>query len=378
MKGSRCIPAPHRGGVSGSPVGYRVGLRVVLYIGRFRAQMHPDIGGVLIRSILASRHTIVGVITLPGDPLLGEIARRGIPSFPLLPELDLPSASVKRVLRDDAAFCRRLTRWLRRIAAVRPEVGVVFGGGWVPPPLSQLPTHGFINYHPGPLPELRGFESDTFAVLEGRRQVWGTVHVVSDGYDEGRILGRSARVRLQRYTTPVVVLHALIQRGVRPIVKALDGLCDGRVVPEPQNASCATIASRARARRESLIRWEEDDSRALLRRLLAFCGQDIPIRLKAEVEGTLYCVRDLEIYRGRFPGRPGDLIGRYRGQNPWRGRPIVRTTDGAVVLELGKRVEPGAPGPEEPLAHLIPPRRRRRATTLRNVRASVADFLRKP
>lgn len=348
------------------------GLRVVLYIGRFRAQMHPDIGGVLIRSIRASRHTVAGLIAPPGDPLLAEVSGLGIPTFPLLPELDLPAATLKRLLRENAAFDRRLGRWLQRIAAVRPGVGVVFGGGWVPPRLARLPTHGFINYHPGPLPELRGFESDTFAVLEGRRQVWGTVHFVSDGYDEGQILGRSTRVRLQRYSTPVVVLQALIRRGVRPILRALDGLCAGRLAPERQDPRRATVASRARAREEATIRWESDDSETLRRRLLAFCGQDIPIRLKAVVDGTLRCVRDLEIYRGRFPGSPGELIGRYRGPGPWRGRPIVRTTDGAVVIEPGRLVVPGARGPEEPLAHLIPPRRRRHATTLRAVRAGVA------
>ena len=357
--------------IRGRRRGAGTGLRVVLYVGKYRARMRPDIGGVLVRRLVASRHTVAGVIILPGDPLGPQIAAMGIPTFPLLPELDLPSAEIKRLLRGDAPFRRRLRAWLRTVGAVRPDIGVVFGGGWVPPGLSHLPPRGFINYHPGPLPELRGFESDTFAVLEGRSVVWGTVNVVADGYDEGRMVGRSARLRLHRYTTPVVVLHGLIDRGVRAVVRALDGLCDGRVVPEAQDARRATWATRAQARREATIRWDADDSRLLLRRLLAFCGQDIPMRLKAEVGGALYCVRDLEIYRGAFPGRPGDLIGRYRGPGPWRGRPIVRTSDGAVVMELGRRVEPGAPGPEEPLAHLIPPRRRRRATTLRRVRASL-------
>jgi methionyl-tRNA formyltransferase len=371
------MTAAHRSPASGSgparraPSGAAPGLRVLLYVGRYRAQMHPDIGGVLIRRIRASRHVLAGVVTIAGDPLAREVAALGVPVFPLIPELDLPAAQVKRLIADDDAFGRRFARWLRLLAGVRPDIGLVFGGGWVPTELARLPPRGFLNYHPGPLPELRGFESDTFAVLEGRAVVWGTVHYVSDGYDEGAIVGRSARLRLGRHTTPVVVLHGLIASGVPAVVRALDRLAAGRAVAEPQDGRRATSASRARARRESTIRWETDDCRTLHRRLLAFCGQDIPIRLKAAVAGATSCVRDLEAYEGDFPGRPGELIGHYRGAGPWRGRPIVRTTDGAVVLELGSRVGPDAPCPEEPLARLIPPRRRRRGTTRRGLLASL-------
>lgn len=347
------------------------GLRLLLYIGRFREPRHPDVGLELLRKLKASRHTITGFIAVANDPLFAEATSLGIPVFPLLHELDLPAAAVKRLLHEDRPFQRKLAGWLGRLAAVKPEIGVVFGGGWIPPGLSHLPPRGFINYHLGPLPELRGFESDTFAVLEGRAKIWGTVHAVSDGYDEGPIILRGAQVRLQRYTTPVVVLHALFDRGVHAIVKALDMLSSNRAPLRAQDHRRATDATRARARRESVIRWGSDDAGLLQRRLLAFCGQNFPIRLKADLEGNRYCVRDLEVYRGQFPGRPGDLIGRYRGKGPWEGRPIVRTIDGAVVLEPGTRITPGMESPEEPLHRLIPPRRRRRGTTLRGLRASL-------
>lgn len=371
MSGSKIAPGGNRTGARESLAKTTPSLRVLLYIGRFRVPRHPDVGLELFRKIRASRHTVAGVILLANDPLVDTVSRLGVPLFPLLPELDLPFAHVKQLIKDAPPFRQRLSAWLGRLKKVEPDIGVVFGGNWVPPGLSHLPPRGFINYHLAPLPELRGFESDTFAVLEGRTSVWGTVHLVSNGYDEGPIIARSARVRLHRYTTPVVVLHALFKRGPCAVVRALDLLTETRGTVKPQDSRQATDASRDRARRESVIRWDTDDATMLQRRLLAFCGQDIPIRLKADLARKRFCVRDLEIYRGRFPGRPGDVIGAYQGKGPWQGRPIVRTTDGAAVMEVGSEVAPGTRGPEEPLRHLLPPRRRRRVTTLRGLRASL-------
>jgi methionyl-tRNA formyltransferase len=347
------------------------GLNLLLYIGRFRPATKPDFSKILVDRIHRSRNRIAGIVVSEGDSLTKTFRRMGIPVFSLPQTLDRPKSKIRAVLRDNRLERKRFHAWLSRLAELKPDLGLVFYGGWLPSALVRVPKWGFVNYHPAPLPELRGVEPDTFCVLEGRKEIWGTVHTVSEGYDEGLIIGRTAKMRLTRYTTPVVIWHGLTELGIRAVLVALDRIRTRRVGFEVQDHSRATDAGRARAHRESLIRWSTDDLDMIRRRRLTYCGQDIRIRLKADVEGRRYCVRDLEIHRGRFVGRPGDKLGCYRGKGRFCGQPIVRARDGVVVLELGTEITAKSPSPAEPLARLVPPRRQAQQTDIRTVRSSL-------
>jgi len=346
-------------------------LRVLLYVGRFRPKSKHDFGEDLVRRISRGRHSIAGLILSKGDPLTIRMRNSGIPVFNLLPILDQPLSEIKASLRDRK--CKEnLSAWLGKLSALNPDIGVVFYGGWLPPELFRLPVRGFVNYHPAPLPDLRGVEPDTFAVLEGRKTMWGTVHKVSSSYDEGSIIGRTTQMKVARYMTPVVVWHTLTEYGINAVLRALDRIYNGGVIFEKQaKGSAGLAATRKRARFESVIKWNSDTPDMIHRRLLAFCGQDISIRLKADVGGKRYCVRDLEIHRGRFPGRPGDIIGWYGGRGKYLKQPVVCAKGGVVVLELGRLIRLGAESSEEPLFNIIPSCRRRQITDVRTIRRSI-------
>lgn len=349
------------------------GLRVLLYVGRFRPESQTDFGAELIRRIRASRHTIAGCIFSRNDPLAVRVKRSGAPVFELLPMLDQPLSGIRADLRNRE--CRKkLAAWLAGLSLLRSDIGVSFYGSWMPPELFSLPALGFINYHPSPLPDLRGVEPDTFAVLEGRRKMWGTVHKVSEAYDEGSIVGRTAGMKVTRHMTPVVVLNTLTKYGISAILRALNRFHNNSVTFEKQANRQTVDAGRKRAQRESAIKWSSDDMDMIHRRLLAFCGQDIRIRLKADVGGKRYCVRDLEIHRGRFPGKPGDIIGKYCGRGKYFGQPIVRARGGVVAMDLGRAIGPRANSPEEPLSLMVPPRRRKQVTDIRMIRRSIRNI----
>jgi len=250
--------------------------------------------------------------------------------------------------------------WLEQIRSYHPDIGVVFYGNWLPVELANLPRRGFINYHPSPLPELRGLEPDTFAILEGRTRMWGTVHRISPGYDEGTILGKTRVMHLTPHDTPVRVLSELSRLGIDTIVETLDRLASNKGHERIQNNAKATDASRTRAYAESFVRWDKDDSITLYRRLRAFAGQDIGIRLKGRVDKRLLYIDDLAILKGRFPGRPGETIGRYPGPGRFRAQPIVRTADGIVVVRPGGTVRirkdrPACSRPDGSPPVVIPP-----------------------
>lgn len=343
------------------------GLRVLLIAGRFRPKIEPDYAEQLLSKLVRSRHSIAGVITWPGDRIIPSVRRLQIAVFKLPAFLDRPRTVIRHALANSRRTRNLFRAWLSRMSHLDADIGVVFYGGWLPPGLAGLPRLGFVNFHPAPLPELRGVEPDTFAVLEGRRKMRGAVHLVSSKYDDGPIVAFTPRMRLTRWTTPPVVWHTLTELGIPTIVRALDKIANDDLQLTHQDRRRATDADRPRAHRESLIRWKSDDTGMICRRLLTYCGQDIRIRLKADIEGRRFCIRDLEVYRGQFPGKPGQRLGTYKGPGRYCGMPVVRALDGIVILITGAEARRNTTRPEEPAARIIPPRRRRHETILRRI-----------
>jgi methionyl-tRNA formyltransferase len=331
-------------------------MRLLLVIGLFRPGGTPDSGALLLTRLARSRHRIGGLVLCPGDPLWSLAGSLGVPALPLLPELAQPRLWLRRALHR-GGLRERVRDWTTPLRDPEPDLGVCFYGNWLPPDLYGLPRHGFLNFHPGPLPELRGMEPETFAVLEGRASTHGSVHRVAEDYDAGPILTRTAPVPLTRCTPPAPLARALARRGVGAMVRAVDALERGAAQSEPQDAGRATKATRSLALAASRLDPVQDDARRAGRRLRAFWGQEGGICLKVSLEGEQHQVLDLETWTGVYPGVPGDLLGRYRGDGPFAGGPILRIADGVAVLRLGARlaVDPVTGQVPEPLGHYPPP-----------------------
>lgn len=351
----------------------RHGLRLLLIVGAHRPAHDPDFGEVLLARLLRTRHEVSGLILAEGDELIDTARRRGVPVLLLPPELQGARRSIATATRD-APLDPPLAAWLRSLADLRPDLGICFYGPWIPPQVLAIPPRGFLNYHPGPLPELRGMEPDTFAVLEGRAYTHGTVHLMSEDFDAGPIVLRTSPVRLGRYTTPFSLVRTLTRKGVGTLVRAVHALAAGTAVLEPQDSSRVTLATRRRAVREALLDLARDDSVMVGRRLRAFRGQDAGIELRAELAGQVYPVLDAETWVGSFPGRPGELLGRYAGPGRFAGGPVIRIRDGLAVLSVGQPLTENAAGrepanpPSRPLIRGGPRRRRTRlAVVLRSL-----------
>jgi len=310
-------------------------LRVIAHIGLLRPTTVPDQGMRLLEKLCSSRHTIAAVLLYKNDPLWPEAARMGFSVIAMPPELAGPRKKIHAALEHNEPFNQRFTRWRKRVAALHADIGLVFYGSWLPPALYEIPSEGFINYHPAPLPELRGMEPDTLAILEGRRAIWGTVHRVTRNYDEGAILERSARLRISPHDTPLSLFARLSAAGIPALMRALNNIAAGKAKPLTPHTRTASQATRRMAREASWIQWASDNHDIIHRRLRAFNGQHIGIRLKAWIGEQPYILDDLELVRGRFPGKPGDVLGQYRGRGAFSKAAVVRTQEGVAVARLG-------------------------------------------
>ena len=316
-------------------------LRVVAYLGMDRPSRKTDYGESLVKKIIHSRHTLAGLILHPSDPLADLARKNSIPYISVPFELLQPSSRIKQALAENTRFVEFYNLWLEHIRSFNADIGVSVWSCWVPEELFSMPRHGFINYHPAPLPKMRGMEPDTFAILNGLTDIYGTVHSVNHSFDCGDILAWTGHIPVHPHDTPVSVLENLNREGGQHHCKGSRFLC-GRL--------CQTAAAVQRRRNRhypsngqkssSMIDWALDTVVMLDRKHRAFCGQDIGIRLKGMFNGELRDVVELEALRGDFPGKPGDVLGQYKGRGAFKGFPVIRLADGAAVVHFGRRIVP--------------------------------------
>lgn len=75
------------------------------------------------------------------------------------------------------------------------DVAIQGGIGILKPPMLAAPRLGFVNVHPGKLPEYRGRNCPEWAILNGD-DVYATAHIVDSGIDTGPVIC-AARYELQ-------------------------------------------------------------------------------------------------------------------------------------------------------------------------------------
>jgi methionyl-tRNA formyltransferase len=347
-------------------------LRVALYLGwhrwadwRREAEDDPDAAEEIVVKLAASRHRLCALILRRGDRLAAWSRRLGVPA------LILPAAlcrSVKEARRSfaDSGWRKnpRLRRWFRDFEAAGPEVGVVYCGGWLPPPMFSLPPLGFINFHPGPLPELPGYYPEFLLALRGGRRSRGTIHRVSENIDEGEILAY-APVALPPLATSREIGIRMTRAAAAALPACLDRLADGRPRAIRSEKGVVFPATLAAVNREAAIDWSGDSHDMIDRRVRCFCGLpwDRCRPLHAQTPSGPRLVLDVETYAGVFPGLPGEQVGVYRGSGIFAGAPVVRTVEGVAIVGTGGPFRPGR-RLRIPAGRLVPSGKRRKLTRL--------------
>ncbi len=235
---------------SGGATGERTRPRIVLFGMRYVGSPPA------LRALLAAGHDVRAVV-MPGPPgmtalppLPGANIGRGdfIPLTDVSPESDdEPGENVDDIARA-AGIPVLLAGSLRRpevveaIAAYQPDVIAVSCFTLrVPPAVLGLPRFGCVNVHPSLLPRGRGIDPVFWTLRRGERETGITIHLMDEGFDSGPILLQ------QRVAVPEGVRlpdfeRALSDLGGRLLVKAIDGLISGEIVPTPQDDRLATLA----------------------------------------------------------------------------------------------------------------------------------------
>ncbi len=183
--------------------------------------------------LLNSSHDIVAVVTRPDAP-----TGRG---------RQLVSSPVAVVAREhgvellqpksptDGSFQSRLT-------AIAPDCcAVVAYGGLIPPPLLNLPPHGWVNLHFSLLPAWRGAAPVQHALLRGDELTGASTFRLEEGLDTGPVFGAITEA-IRATDTSGDLLERLAASGAELLVRTLDGIESGELHPVPQSTEGVSMA----------------------------------------------------------------------------------------------------------------------------------------
>ncbi len=198
-----------------------------------------------LRALVASAHTVVGVVTQPDRPRgRGQQVTRGAVAA-AADALGVPVLQPARLADPGVGDA---------LAAFAADLGVVAAYGKILPEwLLALPPRGMVNVHASLLPKYRGAAPVHRAVMAGERESGVTIMRVVKALDAGPMIDHAV-VPIAPDQTSAELEEVLGAVGAPLLVRVVDGLSAGPLVETPQDEAAATYAAKI-TRADGPVDW---------------------------------------------------------------------------------------------------------------------------
>jgi methionyl-tRNA formyltransferase len=187
----------------------------------------PEFAVESLKAILHSEHDVVAVVTAPDKPAGRGRQLHSSPVKQFAVENGLRLFQPER-LRDEA--------FLAELKEIKPDVAVVVAFRMMPEVLWKLPRLGTFNLHGSLLPQYRGAAPIQWAVINGERETGVTTFFINDKIDEGAILLQENET-ITSSDTAGDLYDRLMKKGADLVVRTLNGLESGNLIPKTQEYS---------------------------------------------------------------------------------------------------------------------------------------------
>lgn len=205
----------------------------------------PQFAEPALEALVASRHTVVGVVTQPDRPRGRgqQIVHSPVKARALAHRLPVYQPDRLR----DPEVVRTVSSW-------NPDLGVVAAyGKLIPEQLLTLPRLGMINVHGSLLPKYRGAAPVHRAVIDGATETGVTIMRVAALLDAGAMFAKATRP-IGPDETADIIQQDLAKLGAALLVTVVDDIAAGRAVEVPQDDALSTYAARL-TKEEGLVDW---------------------------------------------------------------------------------------------------------------------------
>lgn len=198
-----------------------------------------------LEALLASRHSVVGVVTQPDRPRGRGHRTSDLPVKALAATAGVTVLQPVR-LKDE--------EFLDRLVALGADLGVVAAYGRIlTDRVLAIPPLGMVNVHASLLPRYRGAAPVHRAVIAGEPLTGVTIMRIVQALDAGPMLATLER-SIGPDETSEEVEHDLARAAAALLVSTVDDLADGRVREIPQDERHATYAHRL-TKEDGAIDW---------------------------------------------------------------------------------------------------------------------------
>ncbi len=200
-----------------------------------------------LERIVAAGHDVVTVVTQPDRP-----SGRGQHLMPppvkeAAIRFGLPVYQPERVRRPEA---------VERLRTLRAEAMIVVGYGQIiPQVIIDMAPRGIINVHASLLPKYRGAGPVQWAIINGETWTGVTTMQIDAGLDTGDMLLKQ-ETHILPEETAVELGQRLADMGANLLIETLDGLRQGKILPEKQDPAKATYAPILK-KEDGLIDWRQ-------------------------------------------------------------------------------------------------------------------------
>lgn len=193
----------------------------------------PDFAVSALEAIVKAGHEVSLVVTQPDKAQKRSSALVMPPVKEKALEYNIPVFQPEKLRKSDI---------MDRLNAIKPDVIVVVAFGQIlPKDVLEAPKYGCVNIHASLLPKYRGAAPIQWAVINGDEKTGVATMLMDETLDTGDIL------MLEEYTlrpdeTGGSLFDRLAAIGAELIIKTLDGLEKGTIVPKTQEGEASYAA----------------------------------------------------------------------------------------------------------------------------------------
>jgi methionyl-tRNA formyltransferase len=207
----------------------------------------PQTAVPTLDALLASRHTVVAVVTRP-DARAGR--GRQLAASPVAQRAREAGLEVLQPAKpSDPAFGQRL-------AEIAPDCCPVTAyGALIPESVLRIPAHGWVNLHFSVLPAWRGAAPVQHAILHGDEITGATTFRLVRELDAGPVFGVLTEA-IKPADTAGDLLGRLAVAGADLLVATLDGIESGELEARPQPADGVSLAPKI-SRTDARVNWSQ-------------------------------------------------------------------------------------------------------------------------
>ena len=192
----------------------------------------PDFAVESLDAIVQAGHEVAAVVTVP-DRQTGrglKVTYSPVKEYAL--NHGLPLLQPER-LKDEA--------FLSALRSLEADLFVVVAFRMLPREVWAMPRLGTFNLHASLLPRYRGAAPLNWAVINGEQESGITTFLLNERIDEGAILLQE-RTRIAPTDTVGHLHDRLAVMGRTLVVRTIEGLADGTIVPQPQRVEGTFVA----------------------------------------------------------------------------------------------------------------------------------------